>query len=107
MPMPDAILDRMDAQALEDRLELEEPDEHESNKPVAQSHQDHMPELHRQTQFMPTNAQVRAQTEHQPAPTTHDTVKRAVESGIAAAGLQSPEQDVPNTPTCATTTNEL
>lgn len=37
MPMPDEIVRRAQA--------LEEPDEHESSKPVAPNHQDDMPEL--------------------------------------------------------------
>jgi len=93
MPMPDAIIDRMDSQASEDRLELDETDERMPRENTEPSQQDNTAELHRPTRFMPTNAQTRQLTGHQQPSTMIDPIEKPAEISMSAAGLQGPEQE--------------
>ena len=111
MPMPDAIIDRMDAQAADDTLDLDETDEGTESV-----QQEDATELHRPARFMPTNAQIRQLTghqphaittdlisahndkAHQPSTTTTDPISAAADKSMSIAGLESAEKEEHDTP---------
>ena len=99
MPMPDAIIDRMDTQATEDTLDLNETDDGIGQERAEPAQREDVSELHRTTRFMPTNAHTRQQTEHQPSTKIDDPIDRAAETSTSTAGLQSTEQEERRTPT--------
>lgn len=98
MPMPDAIIDRMDAQAADDTLDLGETDDGTSQERAEPAQREDASELHRSTRFMPTNAQTRQLTGHQPSTITTDPISAAADKSMSTAGLESAEKEEYGTP---------
>ena len=98
MPMPDAIIDNMDAQAAEDRLDLDETDTLLPRESAQSAQQYDATELDRATRFMPTNTHTRQQTNHQQPSTMVDPIEKPAEISMSAAGLQGPEKGEAQSP---------
>jgi len=98
MPMPDAIIDRMDAQAADDTLDLSETDDGTSQERAEPAQKEDASELQRSTRFMPTNAQTRQLTGHQPSTITTDPISAAADKSMPTAGLESAEKEEYGTP---------